>query len=1070
MASPARDSTSFGSLSNEIDNIYKNYASNGHDLEHSLDSSTAEPGYRNSPFLSINYPRTSLNRDTDGALQTGHSELGTPVSSNSFDFTPAGETEGYTNSSLNVLVGTPSSESAYRLLISSAPLIRGHHHLVPREEESLVDVEGDDDDLDSEEDIDVIEEPSSVISSTPADESKEEEDWVKKGAAVKEIPGEISPQVIRRTVEDFQFGKDLGEGSYSTVVLATDKITRKKYAVKILDKRHIIKEKKVKYVNIEKHALNRLSRCPGIISLFFTFQDKHSLYFVLDYASNGELLTLIKRHGTLNEECAKHLSAQILSAMKHMHDNGVIHRDIKPENILLDDKFRIKITDFGTAKLLEKKKKNGSEEEEEEYPLDVRAKSFVGTAEYVSPELLENKYCGKPGDIWAFGCILYQMIAGKPPFKATNEYLTFQKITKLQYAFSAGFPLILRDLIKQILVLQPSRRASIEQIQKHYFFNDVDFSDDDRIWTAEIPEVGPYKASAKSMMKMPASAKPATSSIVVKKATSKPSPKPSQNANRVPSGRLSENTNNGKGFSAASVAALVLNKSEEDNEPEQSSRMRPTPSSSSSSSSRPHAASEYIPGTNILRPTIHTMASFSRSQSGIKSDGNTSKKPKSRVMSVSPMSAVEIAWQEFLQLPSERIINVGQVNFCKQSTEFFERKHKGIVHDAPLGLVNKLQAMDNRDNGSFLSHMAQGKGFRESSTRDLALKLHPDNESDAITYYIDETESVIDSIPEEKESEPLATLTGSTTKIGKGLFRKFLSHADKKADTLADTNSVASAGSGGTKKSVFSLEKARPCTALVTTQGRLLVFTQKDQDSAQKLILEVRLNYPFIKFKEVITTGSKFTKMLLSTGIFAVQAILTTFVFEVDKFDVNKWTDSLAKSKINQYEREHEAEAKRKAAVKSTTMPSPRTPDMTGTAQASRHVSTGSENNRNHEEYVSSMNAKERSLPFFKARRKQSKNSKRRPPPPPLSHGLVGPSGWGVEGDRGEAGTVYAAQLAVSQSGHILTENRRSSFSKDGRREHASSPSHRPTGNLAAPAAKITPLNSKFLARSRGHK
>ena len=60
--------------------------------------------------------------------------------------------------------------------------------------------------------------------------------------------------------------------------------------------------------------------------------------------------------------------------------------------------------------------------------MDVRAKSFVGTAEYVSPELLENKYCGKPGDVWAFGCIIYQMIAGKPPFKATNEYLTFQKL------------------------------------------------------------------------------------------------------------------------------------------------------------------------------------------------------------------------------------------------------------------------------------------------------------------------------------------------------------------------------------------------------------------------------------------------------------------------------------------------------------------------------------------------------------------------------------------------------------------------------------------------------------------
>lgn len=1067
MSSPARDNASLGSLSTEINNIYKNYASNGHDLEHSLDSTTIEPGYLSSPFVSVNYRRALADRDTDGALQTGQSEPGTPASSSSFDFNLAGGPEGYTNSSLNVLVGTPSSESAYRLLVSSAPLIRGHHQLAPRGEESLEDV--GDDDFDSreeeeeeeedEEDIEVIEEPSSdAISNTPTGDTND--DWVEKGAAVRELPGEISPRVIRRTVEDFQFGKDLGEGSYSTVVLATDKITRKKYAVKILDKRHIIKEKKVKYVNIEKHALNRLSRCPGIISLFFTFQDKHSLYFVLDYASNGELLTLIKRYGTLNEECTKHLSAQILSALKHMHDNGVIHRDIKPENILLDDKFRIRITDFGTAKLLEKKKKGGSQEEEE-YPLDVRAKSFVGTAEYVSPELLENKYCGKPGDVWAFGCILYQMIAGKPPFKATNEYLTFQKITKLQYAFSAGFPLILRDLIKQILVLQPSRRASIEQVQNHYFFNEFDFSDDDRIWAAQIPEVGPYKASAKSMMKMPVQAKAATPPSIVTK-------KPVQKPNKAPAARQSDTSNNGKGFSAASVAALVLQKSEEEHELEHTLRVRTTPSSSSSST-RAHPAPEYIPGTNILRPTIHTMASFSRSQSSVKSDANSVKKPKSRVMSVGPVSAVEMAWQELLKSPSERIINVGQAIFCKQTNDFFDRKNKGVVHDAPLGLVNKLQALDSRDHGgSFLTQMAQGnKGFRESSTHDLVLKLHTDNENAAISYFIDDLESVIESIPEEKEQTPTSPTT-TTSKIGKGLFRKFLSHNDKKADAQSETNSVASVGSGGTRKSIISLEKARTCTVLVTTHGRLLVLTQEDQGSEQKLVLEVRLNYPFIKFKEVISTGSKFSKMLPSTGIFAVQAILTTFVFEVEQYDVNRWTESLAKSKINQYERDYEAEAKRKASSKSTTTLTPRTPDMSGTAQASRHASTGGGSNRNHEDSPSTTDP--RSLPLLKAKWKKNASSKRRPPPPPLSHSLVGPTGLGIKGDRGESGTIHAAQLAISQSTHVMTENRRSSFSRDGRHEYTPSVNHKPTGNMGTPAAKITSLNSKFLARSRGNK
>jgi 3-phosphoinositide dependent protein kinase-1 len=96
-------------------------------------------------------------------------------------------------------------------------------------------------------------------------------------------------------VRDFQFGRTLGEGSYSTVVAATDRSTLKEYAIKMLDKRHIIKEKKVKYVNIEKNTLNRLGEHPGIVKLYFTFQDETTLYFVLDLAVNGELLGFIKK-------------------------------------------------------------------------------------------------------------------------------------------------------------------------------------------------------------------------------------------------------------------------------------------------------------------------------------------------------------------------------------------------------------------------------------------------------------------------------------------------------------------------------------------------------------------------------------------------------------------------------------------------------------------------------------------------------------------------------------------------------------------------------------------------------
>lgn len=139
---------------------------------------------------------------------------------------------------------------------------------------------------------------SEMTSHEPLPRSAEE--WREKGAASlirkeSDEKGQVRTYVIKKGVKDFEFGKTLGIGSYSTVVCGRDKQSLRQYAIKILDKRHIIREKKVKYVEIEKRTLNRLGDHPGIIPLYYTFQDENSLYFVLDYASNGELLSLITK-------------------------------------------------------------------------------------------------------------------------------------------------------------------------------------------------------------------------------------------------------------------------------------------------------------------------------------------------------------------------------------------------------------------------------------------------------------------------------------------------------------------------------------------------------------------------------------------------------------------------------------------------------------------------------------------------------------------------------------------------------------------------------------------------------
>ena len=335
------------------------------------------------------------------------------------------------------------------------------------------------------------------------------EEWQERGASVgirRDIDADGRPitRYVKKGVKDFHFGRTLGEGSYSTVVAATDRQTLKEYAIKVLDKRHIIKERKVKYVNIEKDTLNRLTEHPGVVRLYYTFQDERSLYFVLDLASGGELLGFLKKMKTFDEECTQFYGAQILDTIEYMHSNEVIHRDLKPENVLLDGGMHVKITDFGTAKIIHTGNKGpdgrpdaGQGEDGSE---DNKANSFVGTAEYVSPELLKDKNACKASDLWAFGCIIYQLLAGRPPFKAGNEYQTFQKIVALDYEFPSGFPEVAKDLVQKLLVIEPSDRLSIGGIKHHPFFLGVSWGPG--LWTQKAPRLKSYMPAAAEPIKL----------------------------------------------------------------------------------------------------------------------------------------------------------------------------------------------------------------------------------------------------------------------------------------------------------------------------------------------------------------------------------------------------------------------------------------------------------------------------------------------------------------------------------------------------------------------------------------
>lgn len=278
------------------------------------------------------------------------------------------------------------------------------------------------------------------------------------------------------TIQDFELGKIYGVGSYSKVVRARKKDTGTIYALKIMDKKFITKENKTAYVKLERIVLDQLDH-PGIIRLFFTFQDTFSLYMALESCEAGELFDQITRKGRLTEDEARFYAAELVDALEYIHGLGLIHRDIKPENLLLSSDGHIKIADFGSVKPMNDSRitvlPNAAS--------DDKACTFVGTAAYVPPEVLNSSPATFGNDLWALGCTLYQMLSGASPFKDSSEWLIFQKIIARDLKFPDYFSEEARDLIDRLLSIDPSKRPGAgpegyAELKSHPFFDGVDWS------------------------------------------------------------------------------------------------------------------------------------------------------------------------------------------------------------------------------------------------------------------------------------------------------------------------------------------------------------------------------------------------------------------------------------------------------------------------------------------------------------------------------------------------------------------------------------------------------------------
>ncbi|KAK0417721.1 hypothetical protein QR680_013170 [Steinernema hermaphroditum] len=285
-----------------------------------------------------------------------------------------------------------------------------------------------------------------------------------------EQPSE-QPQFKQRS--DFLFLSELGYGSFSTVHLVSERATSRRFACKECLKQQILRENKKHLIYREKEAMKILSSSGGyakrfFVQIFCTFQDRESLYFVMTLATGGDLRTLISKERKLSPGVTSKYAAQIVLALDHMHKLGVLHRDLKPENILLNkEEDHIMLSDFGSAKILSIDDGVNQDESDERSAVPRRRRkcSFVGTAQYVSPEVLQNEPISEACDYWALGCVLYQMLVGRPPFNGESEYLIFQNVLKADFTFPDDFDSDhAKDLIERLLVLPSTKRLGSNEM------------------------------------------------------------------------------------------------------------------------------------------------------------------------------------------------------------------------------------------------------------------------------------------------------------------------------------------------------------------------------------------------------------------------------------------------------------------------------------------------------------------------------------------------------------------------------------------------------------------------------
>ncbi|CAI5683705.1 cGMP-dependent protein kinase 2 [Oreochromis niloticus] len=256
----------------------------------------------------------------------------------------------------------------------------------------------------------------------------------------------------------------LGVGGFGRVALMTTLPHGKYYAVKRVSKKHIVAKRQEEHMLFEKKILKAV-QCEFIVRLHGAFKDTRYIYMVMEFCSGGEIWTKLKEVGRFDEPVAVFCTACVVEAYAYLHKKNIMYRDLKPENLMLDVKGYIKLVDFGFAKELVRGEKTYS---------------FVGTPEYMAPEIIKNQGHDFAVDFWSLGILIFELLAGSPPFSSSEPQKIYAKILDGEIRYAPYMSEAAKSIISKLCRPRPGQRLGntkngIKDVRHHRWFSSMNW-------------------------------------------------------------------------------------------------------------------------------------------------------------------------------------------------------------------------------------------------------------------------------------------------------------------------------------------------------------------------------------------------------------------------------------------------------------------------------------------------------------------------------------------------------------------------------------------------------------------